>query len=146
MIKIKDLDIENCKEETILDVSRTKINDLSGIEKFTNLKWLDISNTDIDSSSLKYISKLTNLRTIYASNTNISDISDLKDLVNLETLDLYNTNLNSLIGLQNLRKLKVFFCTATFIEDAVIIQGMTIEERIDLAKAELRKKYLKKLK
>ena len=82
-----------------LDVSSQSISDLTGLEGFSSLQNLDVSNTGITSID---ISKQTELSRLNASNTSLSAI-DLNTNAKLTELDLSNTNINAIdLSTQNL--------------------------------------------
>ncbi|MDE6357629.1 MAG: leucine-rich repeat domain-containing protein, partial [Eubacteriales bacterium] len=92
------------KTETSLDLSNKNITDLSGIEYFTNLESLDLSNNQInssDSSNLKSLLTLKNLKTLDLSNNQITTFGqeELANLTKLESVDLSN---NQITVLQNI--------------------------------------------
>lgn len=85
-----------------------EITSLKGIEKFKNITWLCISDTNLDKDSLKYISELSELRQIYMNNIDIDniDISVLSKCTNLLTISIYNTPISDIPFINNLPKLK----------------------------------------
>lgn len=100
---------------TNLDVSSANINDLTGIEAFTNLTFLNFDNNNVSSID---VSTLVNLNTLIAQSNNLTslDISQnvaLRDLTcnrnNLDSLDFSNNPLLSVItcGGNNLREIDV---------------------------------------
>ena len=72
--------------------------DLSGLSDLTNLKHLDIS--DSEASNLEPLSKLVNLTELYASSNNIEDITPIARLPKLVRLILDDNNIESLPVLQ----------------------------------------------
>lgn len=81
-----------------------KIEDLTGLEKFTNLKSLWIRGNKI--SDLAPISNLTKLEELYISNNNISDLKALSKLTSLKKLEAYSCNLTTLEGVESLTNLE----------------------------------------
>jgi internalin A len=67
--------------------------DISWLEYFTNLTWLNLGGVQI--ADLSPLAGMTDLRTLYLQNNMISDITPLKQLTNLEVLDLSNNRINS---------------------------------------------------
>ena len=80
-LKIKDIDIDSHILNLSRGVTDIKLTDLYGIEKYTNLTWLDLNNNKIE------------------------DITPLKYLINLHTLDLRNNNIKDFTPLIYLKKL-----------------------------------------
>ena len=86
--KIKDRDImySDVCEITELDLGECGIGEISGLENFTNLEWLNLNgNTISDISALESLTKLTSLS---IGDNQISDISALGNLTNLIQLDI----------------------------------------------------------
>lgn len=81
-------------ERTLLNLDNENLDDLNGIENFTNLKYLNFQHNNIkDISELKRLYKLERLN---ATDNLIDDISPLKNLTKLEVLILDNNPVNKL--------------------------------------------------
>lgn len=80
-------EINNIKE---LNLSKSNIKDLSGLEYFSQLEILDISNNNI--SDISPLSSLKELKKITANNNNITDTSPLNNLT-LNNADFSNQNI-----------------------------------------------------
>lgn len=94
--KIKDRDImySDVCEITELDLGECGIGEISGLENFTNLEWLNLSgNTISDISALESLTKLTSLS---IGGNQISDISVLGSLTSLTDLDIYNNQISDI--------------------------------------------------
>ena len=80
------------------------LEDLKGIEKFTNLKTLTINYTsaNLDISAIKNCPTLTTVSLGYC---NIKSLSGIEGLTNLQSLTLNNNNISSLKPLENLTNL-----------------------------------------
>jgi len=95
-----------------LDLSGTKIRDLSPLSKLTDLEYLDLSLTDVN--DLTPLSSLNNLKTLDLEGCwRIKDISPLAKLKKLESLNIGGTRVNDLAPLQsleNLREVKLSCC------------------------------------
>lgn len=87
-----------------------QIRDLSGVELFTKLNYLDCQNTPLAHLDIRLN---TALKSLYCQNTSLSalDLSGNTELVNL---DCSNTLLNSLDVTSN-EKLEVLYCSNTFL-------------------------------
>ncbi len=96
------------KEQILwLDLSDTKITDssLKYISEFKNLTRLSLDNTAITDAGLNYLKSLPQLRHLNLYHTNVSD-AGLKSLVNckdLTTLHLWETKVTA-SGIENLKK------------------------------------------
>ena len=77
-----------------------------GINNLTNLTYLDLKNSDID--SLAHLSSLTKLEILNISNTKITDLSPLSNFKNLKELYFSSSSkgATSLEGVQHLTSLK----------------------------------------
>ncbi|EON74942.1 hypothetical protein ADIS_4636 [Lunatimonas lonarensis] len=83
--------IQAFNELKYIDISKTNIRELAPISNVTFLSYLDISNTPTeDIQFIKYSDRLTFLN---ISNTGVKDIDDLLNLRNLVDLRLANTSL-----------------------------------------------------
>ena len=80
------------------------LDDLKGIETFTNLKTLTINYTsaNLDISAIKNCPTLTTVSLGYC---NIQSLSGIEGLSNLKSLTLNNNNISSLKPLENLKNL-----------------------------------------
>lgn len=106
-----------------LDANSKGIQDLTGLDAFINLKFLNLSyNTSLTSVKLAPLVKLTNLQTLLLTSCNISDTSQLKSLTTLEVLDLrYNSikDFSSLKGLTGLKQLYLKYQTGNDTPDYI---------------------------
>lgn len=80
------------------------INNISGIENFTQIQYLYLDYNKItDISMLKDLKNLTDLD---LSSNSITDITSLSSLTNLESLAISNNKISDITSLKNLKKLK----------------------------------------
>ncbi len=92
-----------------LDAKNRSIQDLTGIQLATRLRWLNFRGNQI--SDLSPIAGLIELRELWISDNPVSDFSPLKSLKNLTHLWLNDTpltDLSSVAGLINLEKLDLW--------------------------------------
>ena len=113
-ITIATSDLNNIKE---LNLRNGQIKDISGIENFTALTSLDLSQNII--SSVEPLKNLVNLKTLNLYDNVLSSLSGLENLTNLTTLKLGENNeikkeeianlsvLNNLVNLKTLDFLKI---------------------------------------
>jgi len=88
--------------------SYENVNDLSGIENFTNLEQLELSNYRGKISTIKPLKNLLQLQTLKLTVNSELDLSPLKKLKKLEYLNLKyvkSTNYSYLSNLENLKEL-----------------------------------------
>lgn len=109
-----DRNITNLKEFILyapnfisMNFFHTRMKNLAGLEKFTNLKSLNVSRTEVINEELKYLSKLISLERLELNGNIISDLTPLRDLVNLEHLGLACLKMKSLNGIGKMTKLKI---------------------------------------
>ncbi len=77
---------------TKLRISNASINDLTGIEEFTNLTYLDCNSNQLNALNISVLTGLTYLKCSYNAITSI----DFSTLTNLETLDCTQNQLSTL--------------------------------------------------
>ena len=89
-----------------LDVSSSQITDLTGIQAFTNLRSLGISENQLTSIN---VSGLTNLQGLYCDRNQLTNLN-LSSLTNLQYLNCNNNQLTTLnlSGLTNLLTLNCY--------------------------------------
>ena len=132
---------------TKLDLNGSKAQDFTGLEKFTSLKELNISNNfisdtgktssnnlfntikniksleklDASSNMIKYLNgleELTNLKELNLYDNNIEDISLLANMTNLESLNLgENNHISNEQVLENLTNLKALDLSETYLSN-----------------------------
>ncbi|MFD0796014.1 T9SS type A sorting domain-containing protein [Maribacter chungangensis] len=92
---VRTADLAN---ELSLNISNQAITDLTGLEAFSNLEILDVSNNNLNALRLQNVS----LVEIYANNTNVpgdeiffQNITSGSNLTNVTTLELQNNNLGN---------------------------------------------------
>ncbi|MCT4597814.1 MAG: S-layer homology domain-containing protein [Vallitalea sp.] len=111
---------DQLKKITWLTGNGKKITNLKGLEKLTELIYLDLGNNDIQDISA--LSRLTKLKYLSLQNNKISDISSLEDLVNLEQLSLKNNNIKDVSSLAHHKKLKELFLANNDINNFSILK------------------------
>ena len=127
--------------EKILELSYIVggIQDITGIEYFTNLQKINFNGSNI--SDISPISNLTNLKSLELQYAILQDLSVLESLINLEALDLSFVNLenNDLSYLSNLNNLKILCLNGLDIsgEDLIKIKDLTTLEQLQLAMCNL---------
>ena len=84
--------LEKATNLSELFLGDNRISDISPLSDLTNLAWLDLDNNRI--SDISPLSDLTGLIDLYLGDNRISDISPLSDLTNLTRLALDNNSLS----------------------------------------------------
>ncbi len=114
----------NIDSITGLDLTEdNKIVDISGIENFTNLHDLRLSNNKI--SDINVLSSLTNLEKLYLEYNQISDINALSSLTNLRILHLDNNQINNISALSGLINLTYLYLYDNQISDISALSKLT---------------------
>lgn len=80
--------------------------EIAGREYMSDTMSLDLSGENLDSEDIKALKKFTNLRYLDLSDNNITDISCLSELASLRTLSLYNNNVENIEALARLNNLE----------------------------------------
>ena len=115
---------------TSLDLSSTKVIDISALSKLTNLLSLDLSNTQV--KDISALSKLTNLISLDLSNTQVKDISALVNLTSVKFLRLSDTQIKDISALSNLTNLKYLKLNDTQVKDISALSNLTTLEYLRL--------------
>ena len=100
---------------------RIPIDDLTGLEKATNLTTLTLSGRFTDISALQGLTKLTTL-TLRGS---VTDISALRGLTKLTTLDLSSNSISAISALSGLTKLTTLDLRNNSISAISALSGLT---------------------
>lgn len=92
----------------LLDLSATntdtaKITDITGLEKFTNLKTLCLNNNNV--KNLDKLSDLKKLRTLNIRHNGLTNLNGIKNLTNLIQLDASNNSISDISGISGLTNL-----------------------------------------
>jgi LPXTG-motif cell wall-anchored protein len=93
-----------------LDLSATandseKIQDVTGLEGFRNLKSLNLSNNKV--TNFDKLSELPNLQTLIVRNNDLTNLNGLKDVKSLVQLDASTNLIDDVSGISNLKKLDI---------------------------------------
>ena len=109
--------IINLKE---LDLSgNTFMQNLMPVSRLTNLRSLNIANTEI--GFLQPIQGLANLESLNISHTYISDLKPLQDMTNLRFLNIMNTPVADLSALVNDNHIEVIMADSTIIGKSQVV-------------------------
>ncbi|KPU43701.1 N-acetylmuramoyl-L-alanine amidase LytC precursor [Oxobacter pfennigii] len=100
---------------TDLKLDRDGIEDLSGLQYFTNLKSLDLGQNDIE--DISPLGSLVKLETLRLDNNYIEDITPLRNLTNLTYLDLKVNYISNISPLKSLVKLTTLYLDDNAISD-----------------------------
>ncbi|MFN6945024.1 MAG: leucine-rich repeat domain-containing protein [Cytophagaceae bacterium] len=92
-----------------LNLSGAGIVDASGIEYFTGIRTLNITNNQL--TTIPDISATTELVNFYANGNQLTSLPDMTDLIHLEDFQVMHNNLTALPDLRNSSKLRNLFCS-----------------------------------
>lgn len=103
-----------------LDLSDANyIQTLAPVSRLTNLRSLNIANTEI--SFLQPIQGLSNIESLDIQHTPITSIEPLKEMTNLRQLNISNTNVEDLSPLANDRSIEIIIADSTNIQQAQVV-------------------------
>lgn len=109
------------------------IHDLSGLESFSNLETLDLSNHAI--SDISPLRGLTKLSALSLAGSPVADISPLSELTNLKVLILSGCQASDYSVLANLVGLEVLMLDGSTISDLTPLSELTSLRQLYLADA-----------
>ncbi len=107
----------------VLDLSCTKVTDLTPLSNLGALQELNLSYTQINDISV--LANLATLHRLDLSFTGITDISPLSNLNTLQRLDLSFTGVSDLSPLLNLTALQMLYLSSTGIIDISLLSNLT---------------------
>lgn len=112
-----------------LDLSgNTFVQNLLPVSRLTNLKTLNISNTEI--AFLQPIAGLSNLESLTMEHTYISDLSPLQELGSLKYLNIMNTPVTDLSPLHNDNNIEVVWADSTNISRQEVISLKAVQRQV----------------
>ncbi len=117
--KIKYSDIKSITE---LDLSGSKISDISALENLPKLTSLNLAGIDI--SDISVLAKLTNLTSLCLIGNQISNINALKNLTNLTELDLRGNQIRDVSALEKLTNLTELYLDNNQISDISMLENL----------------------
>lgn len=101
--------------------------------KIAAIEALDLSNNKYV-QDIEPLERLTNLKTLNLSNTNVTNLSPLRNLNELEDLNLSHTTVQVITSLKYANKLKVLNLNQTSVADISVVQQMPLLEKLDIGK------------
>lgn len=126
--------INPSKEElhSIINIKRLKVNhlmqDAGPVSRLTNLEYLDLSDSKID--NLSPLSGLHNLKTLNISNTTVSDLSPLANNKNLKELNIENTKVKSLQPLHEINSIMLIHADGTDLTSDEVIELKKMQRQV----------------
>ena len=116
---------------TVLDLSSSNIQDLTGLEFAINLRELELRHNAI--SDVSPLARLINLTRLYLSNNAISDVSSLARLINLTYLNIQENKISDVSPLAGLINLETLYLNNNAISDVSSLTGLINLETLGLA-------------
>ena len=118
---------------TSLSLENSNINNLTGLEKFTNLKELNLSNNMIN--SIEQLSEMNDLTTLDLSkNVSLgSNVNILSNKTNLTTLKISNIGISSVNFMRNLTQLREIDLSENNIGDLQPINAISDIQKLNLS-------------
>ena len=116
-----------------LNLSNTAVTDLSSLPPMPTLRMLDLSGTQI--KSIKGLEQLFNLEELKLSKTNIRDISPLRSLFRLEKLHLDETNVVEISAIKGLQRLNFLSVAGTKVDNISALKPLDRLITLDLSKS-----------
>jgi hypothetical protein len=113
----------------------TSIKDLSGLENFTSLETLDLSNHAV--TDISPLQELTKLTTLSLAGNPVEDVSPLAGLTKLKVLILSGSKAQDYSVLSNLVNLQVLMLDNSTISDLTPLAGLTNLRQLHLANSSI---------
>ena len=107
-----------------------KVSDISALENLTNLTHLDLEHNKI--SDISALKNLTNLTWLNLSGNQVSDINALENLTNLNYLNLVHNKVKDISALKNLIRLTELNLYYNQVEDISALKNLTSLTELNL--------------
>lgn len=127
-----------------LRISKTNLNDLREVEKFTETVILEITSNDLTNlNGLNKLKKIKNLKIL--GNKKLIDIGGINNLPNLVEIDAVTLKNISIKGMKNLPKLERFLCDSCLIDDIAPLSHFISLKTLKLGVKQKNINHLRKL-
>ena len=83
------------------------INNLSGLEKLTDIYYLNLNNNNL--TDINTLWELKNLEAVFLDNNGLEDLGNIQEMPKLKCLSLKNNNLNDINGISKLTNLSELY-------------------------------------
>ena len=121
-------DVPTLKELRINDY---KFENLSGIEKLTELEILNIDYTSV--TDIRGVEKLTKLQVFSAAYCKLNNASFFAGMDDLEVFDVHESNIRNISALENKQKLRAVNLSATKVDDISALVGDEALESLNIS-------------
>ena len=119
--RLKLLTEPELRTELALGASSATNEQIAILQRCPNLRWLQLSGTQVDDGCCETVGELMNLQELFVDQTAVGDafVRGLGKLVELQQLDLANTRITgqSLPSLENLHSLDALWLAGTEVDD-----------------------------
>lgn len=113
---------------SVHQMKRWEISDITGLTKLNKLEYLNLSNNKL--KSIKGLSKISNLKIAHLNNNNILEVEDLNNLIFLEELYLSNNEIMDVAFINQLKRINTIDFHSNNIKDLSSISQLI--ERIGI--------------
>jgi Leucine Rich repeats (2 copies) len=138
--RLRDLDqlpnLDGCETLEKLDLSYTKVSDISEVSKLTNLSSLELRGAPV--SDISPLTGMSSLRKLGLTDCPINDTKTIATLSNLEELAAGNTRIVNIAPLKSLKKLSVLYLWETPVVDFSPIAKLTTLRALSLIKSKIK--------
>lgn len=126
----------NTLESLVLDNNPVQ-ETVSEIQHLTNLTSLSLGNTQLQSSHVSFLKKLTQLSHLNLSDNQLEKITFLKKLKQLKTLNLNKTSIRSIQPISELKQLEYLFLQGNRIIKVSFLEGLDNLKNLQISDNEI---------
>lgn len=109
---------------------QSKVDDISVLEGLKELKYLDLSDTNI--RNIRPLKNLILLEDLILTGTNVNDISSISSLIHLKNLDLSDTKISEINSLTKLVNITTLNLSKTYIRDCTSLRNFKNLETLNV--------------
>lgn len=142
--KIKQLSVSNnriseisavgaMRELVSLEAFQNPINDIAALVGLPKLQAISLGGIELNDSSIKALSGMSNLQRVSLNNNKLTDISFLKNLVNVESLNLSKNSISDINALASMNKLNNIYLQDNKIIDIDVLGRLNNLKVINLS-------------
>ncbi|MHA7129417.1 leucine-rich repeat domain-containing protein [Algoriphagus namhaensis] len=131
-----EVDLHRMTGVSRLSFTKSGISDLTPIQKFINLRSLEIFDAPL--ITITPIAELKHLKNLKLSQMPVTDFSPISQFFTLETLDISNTGIEDLEPLAGLSQLLVLNLSGTNLKNLKGLESLVSLQELDVASTNLR--------
>lgn len=125
-------EISNLEKVQFLDLTGSKVEDLTPIAKMTGLRYLRLGSSSI--TSISALSEMKVLTRLEVSNTAVSDLTPLQGCTSLSDLDASGTRITSIEPLKKLSRLRTLRLSDSRLKDISPLKNLNNLQYLDIAR------------